>query len=247
MARSSIKKMLIEEIAPIIKKSGYIAALTGAGISTSAGIPDFRGKHGIYTTKKYPPEVFDIARFDDDPSIFYNYAKDFIEFEEKLKPTFTHIWLAELEKSGKLKFVITQNVDGLHQKAGTKNIIEIHGGFGKSFCRGCRAEYGFKELKKKIHAESVPKCGKCGGIIKPDIVFFGEPIKSIIEAEGIVEKADLLLVIGTSLTVYPAAMLPSLAKGRVIVVNKGNIGANLPQAAIFDSDIDGFFKTLEPC
>ena len=240
-----MEKMKTEDAAHLVKNSSRIVALTGAGISTAAGIPDFRGKNGIYTTKKYPPDVFDIDRFDRDPSAFYGFAKDFIEFGEKLEPTFTHRWLAGLEAAGKLGCVITQNIDGMHQRAGTKNIIELHGGFDKSYCRNCSAEYGFAELKNKIREEKIPKCVRCGGVIKPDIVFFGEPVKRVREAEQIVRDSDLLFVIGTSLTVYPAAALPDAAGGKVVIVSRGTDDAGNAYAGTFDCDIDGFFRGLD--
>jgi len=237
-------KMKIEDVAQTVRKSGYIVALTGAGISTNAGIPDFRGAQGIYTTRKYSPNVFDIVYFLKDPSIFYDYARDFLEFSEKLEPTFTHRYLAELEKSGRLKCVITQNIDGLHQRAGSRNVIEVHGGYTKSSCLKCGEQLGYEQLKKRVMKEKIPKCHKCGGLIKPDIVFFGEAVKGIREAAEIASKSDLLLVIGTTLTVYPAAAIPDVAKRKIIIVNKGYVASDRLNAIRFDCDIDEFFRNI---
>jgi NAD-dependent deacetylase len=236
--------MKIEEAAAIINNSKSIVALTGAGISTNAGIPDFRGAQGIYTTGRYPADVFDIDKFAADPSVFFRFARDFLQLEDRLNPTFTHHFLSLLEKTGKLKAIVTQNIDGLHKKAGSQRVIEVHGGFLKSFCIGCGQEYDLRQMKQKIFAKAIPLCDRCQGVIKPDVVFFGEAVKGMNDAIRLVKESDLLLVIGTSLTVYPAASLPEATGGSVMIVNKGKVAIPSVKSELFDCDIDDFFKKV---
>lgn len=232
------------ELAGLIGRAKTLTVFTGAGISTSAGIPDFRGENGMYTQGKFTPEVFDIDTFTRDPHIFYTYAREFAKQEETIRPTFTHSFLARLEQEGRLAWIITQNIDGLHRKAGNKNIIELHGDYHRSYCLTCGVELAFGRWKDKMNREDVPHCDTCGGVIKPDIVFFKEAVKSFGKAEEIVSKCDLLLVIGSSLTVYPAALLPRLVKGQVIVINKGDVNLAGVNIKNIDADIDEFFKMV---
>jgi NAD-dependent deacetylase len=220
-------------------------ALTGAGISTSVGIPDFRGPQGIYVTRRYPPEVFDIELFDQDPRGFFNFARDFLGTLDRLVPSPTHRLLATLEGAGRLHAVVTQNIDGLHQRAGNRRVIEVHGGFERSFCRACHAERDLAFMRDLLAHAKVPSCPSCGGIMKPDIVFFGEPVKRMVEAELAVLESDLLLVIGTSLTVFPAASLPDHAGGEVVVVTRGEVAGPRRPALRVDADIDDFFLLVE--
>ncbi len=231
--------------AKLIEESKYILALSGAGISTNAGIPDFRGPNGIYTTGKYDADkVFDINYFLQDPKPFYDFTRDFIKEREKTKPTFTHYFLAKLERKGELEGVITQNIDVLHQKAGSKKVVELHGSFWKSYCLKCKEEFLYEEMKKKVFEEDIPKCS-CGGIIKPDVVFFGESVKHLNKAEELVFQSDLLFVIGSSLAIYPAAMIPRITRGKIIVINKGEVNISLSRVALsVKEDIDDFFKKV---
>lgn len=235
-------KILQEKIAGLILMARALVAFTGAGISTSAGIPDFRGEKGIYTTGQYPPEVFDIEAFMRDPSVFYAYARGFVEQEPDMHPSFTHSFLARLEAAGHLTGIVTQNIDGLHQKAGSRDVIELHGGYRQNYCTRCGKQYGYEALKAKLAEAQVPRCDACSGVIKPDIVFFGEPVKAFDTARQKVSMADTLLVIGTSLTVYPAALLPSLVRGEIVIVNKGGAGLTGPNVTAVDADIDEFFR-----
>jgi NAD-dependent deacetylase len=237
---------LAQECAKLIEESENIVALTGAGISTNAGIPDFRGPKGLYVTKRYDAEkVFDIHSFRKDPAPFYEFAKDFIGLEETIKPTLTHTFLSDLEKKGKLKGIITQNIDSLHQKAGSKRVYEMHGSFWVSHCLRCQKEYSYEAIKEKILKENVSHCG-CGGIIKPDIVFFGENVKCFSDAVRLAEESDLFFVIGTSCVVYPAASLPDYAGGRIAVINLQEVTLNhLENIALnVQEDIDDFFKKV---
>ncbi|HWQ21921.1 MAG TPA: Sir2 family NAD-dependent protein deacetylase [Clostridia bacterium] len=237
--------MNAQKLAGLIEKSHHIVALTGAGISTSAGIPDFRGPNGIYVTHQYDPEkTFDIDWFDTDPRTFFSFARDFLSTVDRIHPTQTHTFLAELEQQGRLWSVITQNIDGLHQKAGSRNVIEVHGSFQRGHCRKCGHGYSCDELKGKILAEEVPHCDRCGGVIKPDIVFYGEAVRDMEEAESEARHADLFLAIGTSLSVYPAATLPTFSGGPVISINRGALGLSVHGIESIERDIDEVFTEV---
>lgn len=205
-----------------IKESNYIVALTGAGVSTAAGIPDFRGEKGIYTLGIVPEKVFDIGYFLKDPRPFYEFTRKMLETLEGRGPTKMHRFLAYLEEIGKLRLLITQNIDGLHTLAGSRNVIEIHGSYRRSFCLRCGKEYGFSEMKDMILKETVPYCS-CGGLIKPDVVFFGEGVKGFDEAKRHSYISDLFIVVGSSLQVQPASLLPYFSPGKIVIINKGPV------------------------
>jgi NAD-dependent deacetylase len=212
------------DVARLVRGAQHIAVLTGAGVSTAAGIPDFRGPRGLYVTRQYDPEkTFDIGYFDRDPNYFFAFARDFVQLVERIQPTFTHRFLAELEARGTLDAVITQNIDGLHQRAGSTRVLEVHGSVRSGHCRACGSAYGYEALKVKILGQTIARCDACGGVVKPDIVFFGEPVLAMREATHAAERADLFFVIGSSLTVYPAAWLPQSVNGQVVVVNQGPV------------------------
>jgi len=233
----------ISKCAQLIQEAKTIAALTGAGISTSAGIPDFRGPKGLYVTRRYDPDkVFDIDYFLEDPEPFFQFARDFLLLEEKIKPTFAHKFLNDLEKSGKCKGVVTQNIDSLHQMAGSQNVYEMHGSFWVSRCLKCGKEFSYAQMKQKLAGEDIPRC-VCNGVIKPDVVFFGENVKYLAESEHLAASADLFFVIGTSCVVYPAAMIPQYARGKIVVVNQTPV--DLPNVVLTVSeDIDTFFTKV---
>lgn len=247
-----------QQCAQLIKEAEQIAVLTGAGISTNAGIPDFRGPKGLYVTKSFgfaqdgelvepqydADKVFDIGHFYRDPKPFYDFARDFLGLEERIAPTFTHKFLTDLEHAGKLIGVITQNIDYLHQRAGSKNVLEMHGSFWTSFCLDCNRTFSIEEMREKILLEDVPKC-VCSGVIKPDIVFFGENVKFFEEAAALAGQADLFFVIGTSCVVYPAASVPSYTNGKIVLVNKGEVSfENERVTLIVDQDTDEFFQEV---
>ena len=231
--------------AELIENARAIAALTGAGISTKAGIPDFRGPKGLYVTKQYDPDtVFDIDYFLRDPKPFFDFTRDFLKLENSIRPTFAHCFLKELEDKGKLKGIITQNIDALHERAGSKKVFELHGSYWKSHCLDCDAAYSFEQMKEKVFHEKVPRC-LCGGLIKPDVVFFGENVKYLSEAYVLTEESDLFFVIGTSCVVQPAASIPYTAKGKIVIINKGKIHLSLPNVVLnVDADIDEFFTQV---
>jgi len=224
--------------------------LSGAGMSTNAGLPDFRGPKGIYRQKLHtdPERIFDIDYFYQDPRFFYDFHREFLRSVEKIKPTFAHRFFAALEKEGILEGVITQNIDSLHQRAGSKKVYEIHGGIWKSFCIDCGKTWGYEESLKMAFEYEVPRCDRCGGVVKPDIVFFGEMVKHLEECKALSSSAELLFVVGSSLVVTPAALLPSMTKGDIIVVNKGEISRTyLPQERVLlhaEEDIDDFFRAV---
>lgn len=213
-----------QELFDIIKQSKHFAVLTGAGISTLSGIPDFRGVGGLYSRKDIDAnKLFDINYFRKDPAYYYKNSRDFL-YEKAARPNIVHETLAKLEEKGFLKAVITQNIDLLHQKAGSKNVFELHGSPMSHYCLKCGKKFDFDTVLDMIRKDEVPYCPHCGGSIKPEIVFFGEslPEYALDNAEYHAKKADFLLVLGTSLTVYPAAAVPEIthrAGGRLGIIN----------------------------
>jgi len=211
------------EFFKFIKNSSKVVVLTGAGVSTDCGIPDFRSSNGLYS--RYDPNrVFDIEYFLHNPSYFYDFARKEILKMVETKPSSTHYMLAKLEQIGLLKAVVTQNIDLLHQKAGSKNVIELHGNIKDAYCLDCEKRYDFLEILKSRN--DVPRCEECGGLIKPDIVFFGEMLsqRALEEAFYLAKNSDLMIVMGSSLVVQPAASLPlyAMEKGaKFLIVNKG--------------------------
>jgi len=234
-----------ESCADLIRRSKRVVALTGAGISTAAGIPDFRGPQGLYVTRQYDPEtVFDISYFHRDPEPFYDFTRDFLSAIHTIEPTFTHSFLADLEAQGKLTAVVTQNIDSLHQKAGSGNVISVHGDYWTSHCLACRKDFELARMEEMVREAPVPLCS-CGGVIKPDVVFFGEAVRDLEHAAFAVAASDLLLVLGSSLAVYPAAFLPEQAGGDVVVVNKGEVGLQAGAGRWFvEADLDEYFREV---
>jgi NAD-dependent deacetylase len=230
----------------LIQKSQYIVALTGAGISTKAGIPDFRGPDGLYSRRDFPAEkLFDLEYFKKDPSLFYSHIYELVDIFTNAKPTRGHLLLHKLEVLGKLKTVVTQNIDGLHQKAGNSYVIELHGNFDKFHCVLCMDEIShedphYSEIKKDIMDKKVPKCRKCEGFYKPNVVFFGEYVRDLEKALTEVQKADLLITLGTSLSVYPAGMLPSYIKdeSKLVIINEQETPYDGKAKVVLHEDID---------
>ncbi len=224
-----------------IKNAKHLVAFTGAGISTLAGIKDFRGKDGLYKQKN-TEKMFDIDIFYEDPSVYYGLAKDFIYGLDEKKPAIVHTVLAEMEEKGFLKALITQNIDLLHQKAGSKNVLEIHGSPTEHYCIQCDYRTNFEEVAKIAKTGEVPRCPNCGKQLKPEITFFGEalPQKAMNQAVQEAAQADFMLILGTSLQVYPAASLPAYTLqqgGAIAIVND--------QATQFDTYAELVFEDLE--
>ncbi|MDR1636699.1 MAG: NAD-dependent deacetylase [Treponema sp.] len=208
-----------------IGKARHCVALTGAGVSTLSGIRDFRGKDGLYNDTD-AEKIFDINYFYQDPSFYYRPAASFIYNIDEKEPSVVHTCLAELEKRGWLKALITQNIDLLHQKGGSRRVIEVHGSPRLHYCLNCSGvRMSFEEAAAIVRSGNIPRCPKCGRALKPAITFFGEslPLDALREATGESQAADLILVLGTSLTVNPAAGLPlhTLRNGgEMVIVNK---------------------------
>lgn len=207
----------IELLTKMIHESSNIVFFGGAGVSTESGIKDFRSKDGLYHMKyKLPPETILSHDF------FIDYPKDFYDFyQDKMncldaKPNTCHKFLVHLEKCGKLKAIITQNIDGLHSKAGSQNILELHGSIYRNYCMKCGKKY---DALKVFKSNGVPYCD-CGGIIKPDVVLYDEMLDENILQNSIqaIQKADMLIVAGTSLTVYPASGLIRYFNGKYLVI-----------------------------
>lgn len=203
-----------------IAESDNIVFFGGAGVSTESGIPDFRSVDGLYNQKwAYPPEtILSHSFFERDPEEYYRFHHEKLVVDGA-KPNRAHLRLAELEQEGKLRAVITQNIDGLHQAAGSKNVLELHGSVHRNHCTRCGAFYTLDDV---LRSEGVPRCG-CGGVIKPDVVLYGEALDetTLNAAVRAIRRADLLLVGGTSLNVYPAAGLLRYFTGAALaVVNK---------------------------
>ncbi|MHA6531451.1 NAD-dependent protein deacylase [Paenibacillus sp. BAC0078] len=207
-----------------IKDSGNIVFFGGAGTSTESGIPDFRSAAGLYQTQHnspYPPEVM-LSRsfFMSYPDIFFDFYRSKMIHPEA-KPNGAHLLLAELERQGKLKAVITQNIDGLHQLAGSKQVLELHGSIHRNHCMDCSRYYGLEQVLAST--DSVPRCPECGGIIKPDVVLYEEELDHdvLVASVAAIAAADLLIIGGTSLTVQPAASLITYFRGRHTVLLNG--------------------------
>lgn len=228
-------------LADTLQRAEHVVVLTGAGVSTAAGIPDFRGPHGLYATGKYPADrVFDSGYFPHHPELFYGFSRELLPLLDAAEPTFTHRWLAELEQQGRLRGVITQNIDMLHTRAGSRAVLELHGSYRTARCLTCARDCDLQELRLRMARQSVPRCD-CGGLLKPDIVFFGDAVRHLDEAARWVTEAGLLLVIGSSLTVWPAAGLPALCRGAVVVINRGDV--LLPSGAVqINAESDAFLR-----
>ena len=210
----------IETLAQMIKSSSNTVFFGGAGVSTESGLKNFRSKDGLYHEKyKYPPEeILSHHFFLENQEEFYKFYRDKLN-SLNYQPNITHIVLAKLEQKGLLNTIITQNIDGFHQMAGSKNVIELHGSVLRNYCMKCRKFY---DAKKVFSTQGIPKCS-CGGIIKPDVVLYEEPLneKDLETAITKVKEAELLIIGGTSLNVYPAAGLINYFKGKYLVlINK---------------------------
>lgn len=225
----------IEQLQKIIDDSENIVFFGGAGVSTESGIPDFRSADGIYHQQyRYAPEqVVSHTFFIHHTEAFYDFYKSKMMFLNA-KPNAAHLKLAELEEQGKLKAVITQNIDGLHQAAGSKTVFELHGSIHRNYCRKCGKFYEASYVKQ---ADGVPRC-ECGGLIKPDVVLYEEGLDSGVIQNSIraISEADTLIIGGTSLVVYPAASFIDYFRGKhLVVINKSatarEVGAELAIAA----------------
>jgi NAD-dependent deacetylase len=241
----------IESLCERIIHARHCVALTGAGVSTLSGIRDFRGKNGLYNDMD-AEKIFDLDYFTQDPSFYYKMSGEFIYNLDAKEASVVHTVLGELENRGLLKAVITQNIDLLHQKGGSKHVIEVHGSPRLHYCLHCAGiRMPFEEAAAIVKSGELPRCPKCNRVLKPAITFFGEslPMDALTEATAEAQDADLMLVLGTSLTVQPAAGLPLYTVrrgGSIVIVN------NMPtpldgQAAMHFDDLGEVFEGIKQC
>ena len=215
----------VKKLKDWIDHSDNIVFFGGAGVSTESGIPDFRSTDGLYNQQyDYPPEtILSHSFYEADPEEFFRFYRNKMLYLDA-QPNAAHKKLAEWEAAGKLKAVITQNIDGLHQKAGSKNVLELHGSVLRNYCAKCRAFHGVEDI---VNSAGVPRC-HCGGIIKPDVVLYEEGLDEDVMMRSVsaIRHADVLIIGGTSLTVYPAAGLVRYYRGdKLVVINKADLGA----------------------
>jgi NAD-dependent deacetylase len=213
----------MEELFDKLRNAEYCVVFTGAGVSTFCGIRDFRGKNGLYNDVD-AEKIFSIDYFKRNPAFYYKNAQDFIYNLGAKEPGIVHTECARLEKMGIVKRVITQNIDMLHHKAGSRDVIEVHGSPLVHVCLSCHKEFSFDRVCSMLREREIPYCDDCQGIIKPAITFFGEalPFDAIDAAIRQASRADLLFILGTSLVVQPAASLPMYTLnhgGEIIIVN----------------------------
>ncbi len=241
---------LVREAAALIAGSKAITVFTGAGISTNCGIPDFRSEKGLYEIVKqkyrlpYPEAIFDISYFRTNPEPFFNLSKEL--FSDSVQPSFAHRFVAWLEERGRIALVMTQNIDMLHTKAGSKRVIECHGSFLTGHCMKCRKEHDHASFETDIREDRIPVCG-CGGVIKPDVVFFGERLpEAFNEAFARPPETDLLIVMGTSLAVEPAASFALMLakKTKSIIVNKDSTQYDRLFTHVLHMDTDDFARRV---
>jgi NAD-dependent deacetylase len=212
--------MVNDKLQELISESGNIVFFGGAGVSTESGIPDFRSVDGLYKQKyKYPPEmILSHSFFAAHTGEFYEYYRDKMLYPGA-EPGKAHHKLAELEQAGKLKAIVTQNIDGLHQKAGSKNVLELHGSVYRNYCQKCGRHYDMEFIRQ---GSGVPKC-ECGGVVRPDVVLYEESLdQSVLQASAeYISRADMLIIGGTSLAVYPAAgLIEYYGGGKLVLINK---------------------------
>lgn len=221
MKLNSLKKAI-----DMVAHSSNIVAFTGAGVSTESSIPDFRSEGGLYGSGKkykYPPEyMISHSFFISHPEDFYDYYRNNMVYRDA-EPNDCHIALSQLEQSGRLKAVVTQNIDGLHQAAGSQKVLELHGSVHRNYCMKCRKKFALGYIMDVMR--QIPVCDSCGGIVRPDVVLYEEQLDYNVldEAVSYIRAADVLIILGTSLVVYPAAGLVNYYRGdKLILINKSS-------------------------
>lgn len=220
---------MYEELKEIIKNSDNIVFFGGAGVSTESNIPDFRSEAGLYNAQQSygmsPEQMISHSFFMRDTETFFDYYKNNMVYQEA-EPNAAHIALVKLEEMGKLKAVVTQNIDGLHQKAGSRVVYELHGSILRNNCMDCGSYYDLDYIMDPAHCDGhIPRCEKCGGIVKPDVVLYEEALDDaqISGAVDAIRNADVLIIGGTSLVVYPAAGFINYFKGsKLVLINKSS-------------------------
>lgn len=238
----------IEKLREIINNSKSITLFTGAGISVPSGIPDFRSASGIFNSKSKtdtsPEEIISKTYFFKNTKLFYEYYRKHLIFKDAL-PNLAHKYFSKLEKEGKLKAVVTQNIDNLHQAAGSKNVLELHGSVHRNNCIDCNKFYGLYHI---VNSDDIPFCEDCGGIIKPDVVLYEESLDEKVLSDAInnIQNSDTLIIVGTSLVVYPAAGLVRYFRGNnIVLINKQKTSYDDYANLVFNEDVVEVIKKLE--
>lgn len=236
----------IKTLKEMIEESHTIAFFTGAGISTLSGIPDFRSKNGLYSNRyhgKKPEKILHIKYFNKHPEEFYAFYREKLLIDN-IDPNVIHLFISELQQLGKEVTVVTQNIDGLHEKAGSLKIHNLHGTIHKNYCVDCKKEYDIDYIKQ---TDGIPYCKKCGGIIRPAITFYGEFLdkETFKQARLDTKNADLLIVLGTSLVVYPASEIVSHFRGKhLVIINKKRTKFNHQANLVIQEDFAKVFNAL---
>ena len=234
----------INELIKMIDESKNIVVFTGAGVSTGSGLKDFRSKDGLYKQKSIYPAEYMLSN-----ACFYTHQKEFFDYYKEnfncldIAPNITHKYLKCLEDTGKLKAIITQNIDGLHTKAGNKKVYEIHGTIYKNHCLKCHKKY---DANYVFNCQTIPKCS-CGGVVKPDVVLYGEmlPQKDFNNSLNALNKADMLIVAGSSLTVYPASGMVDYFNGKyLIIINNDKTPYDSKATLVINEDLTKVFTEL---
>ena len=236
----------IQELQEIIDNSTHIVFFTGAGISTASGIPDFRSTDGLYNQKyQFPPEeILSHHFFKQHTEEFFRFYRDKMLYPD-VKPSFVHQYIATLEKRNKKVTVITQNIDGLHQQAGSTNVLELHGSVLRNTCMQCHTKYSLDEILKM---DTVPHCPKCNGIIKPDVVLYEEGLDENILNQSLhaLQTADTCIVLGTSLVVYPAAgLLRYFGGDKLVLINRDQTSYDSTADLTIHDDFINIFPNLK--
>lgn len=236
----------IKTLKEMIEESHTIAFFTGAGISTLSGIPDFRSKNGLYSNRyhgKKPEIILHIKYFNKHPEEFYAFYREKLLIDN-IDPNVIHLFISELQQLGKEVTVVTQNIDGLHEKAGSLKIHNLHGTIHRNYCVDCKKEYDIDYIKQ---TDGIPYCKKCGGIIRPAITFYGEFLdkETFKQARLDTKNADLLIVLGTSLVVYPASEIVSHFRGKhLVIINKKRTKFNHQANLVIQEDFAKVFNAL---
>jgi NAD-dependent deacetylase len=240
-------EMELIELGRAVSRARRVAVLTGAGVSTASGIPDFRSPGGLYADDRNA-NVFDIAEFKRDPTFFYDFARRFYPLLAKAAPAAAHRVLAGWTRPGRTVTIATQNIDDLHERAGSTGVQHVHGTVSTCTCQRCGLPCRTTDIEAEIFADGIPHCA-CGGVWKPDITFFGEllPEEAWDAASAAMREADLVLAVGTSLAVYPAASLPSMRPGStpLAIINRDDTGCDDTADWVLQGDLNDILLRVD--
>ena len=238
----------VQRLAQLLQRASYAVALTGAGVSTDSGIPDFRSPDSGLWTRIDPESVASVEGLRSDPDGFYEFWTWRFGKLKDARPNATHELLAELERQGMIRSVITQNIDGLHREAGSATVHEVHGTYRRGVCVECGRAVPIESVFEQVEAEGLPHCQRCGGLMKPDVVLFGETLpQAFVDAQADAERADLILVLGSSLEVHPVAGLVPRAQwngARVAIVNRDPTPYDDLADVVLRDDLDAVVRAL---